>query len=232
MTGILPLMSRAAALVGFVFVALVGALLGFQAGAAAACARRVAPPGLAGAPPSLAEVVARVNPAVVHVDVIEDGREDPHSGIEDAPALDVPRRGEGSGFLVDADGFILTNHHLVPGTGRIRVRLADKRELHAERIGADPTHRPGADQGGSARACRSSSSATPIACASATGCAPSATRSSSTTPSRWVSSPRSAARSSTSPSTPTSRPTQPSTPATREGRSSTCRARPSASTRP
>jgi serine protease Do len=132
-------MSRAAALLGFIFVAVVAALLGFQAAGGGRVRTPVAPPGLAGAPPSLAEVVARVNPAVVHVDVIEDGREDPHAGIEDAPALDVPRRGEGSGFVVDGDGFILTNHHLVPGTGRIRVRLADKRELHAERIGADPT---------------------------------------------------------------------------------------------
>jgi serine protease Do len=56
----------------------------------------------------------------------------------DAPALDLPRRGEGSGFVVDPDGYILTNHHLVPGPGRVRVRFADKRELPARRVGSDP----------------------------------------------------------------------------------------------
>ena len=131
-------MTRVASLLGFALVAALAATLGFQAGGGG----RVKAPaayGASGAPLSLAEVVARVNPAVVHVDVIDDARENPHEGIEDAPALDVPRRGEGSGFIIDATGYILTNHHLVPGRGRIRVRLADKRELHARRIGADPS---------------------------------------------------------------------------------------------
>ncbi len=132
-------MTRVGALLGLVFVALLAGTLGYQAGGGGRLRTPLAPPGYAGAPPSLADVVARVNPAVVHVDVIEDGRDHPHAGVEDAPALDVPRRGEGSGFVVDPDGLILTNHHLVPGTGRIRVRLADKRELHAERVGADPS---------------------------------------------------------------------------------------------
>jgi serine protease Do len=131
-------MSRPAVLLGFGLVALLAATLGFQAGGGGTVRAPHFPVGFSGAPPSLAEVVSRVNPAVVHVDVIEDARTNAHEGLEDAPALDLPRRGEGSGFILSADGYILTNHHLVPGAGRIRVRLADKRELHAVRIGSDP----------------------------------------------------------------------------------------------
>ena len=149
---------------------------------AAAGWRAAAPPGpSAAAPPSFADVVARVNPAVVHVDVIEDARENPHEGILDAPALDLPRRGEGSGFVVDPDGYILTNHHLVPGPGRIRVRFADKRELPARAGGLRPQHRPGPASRSRRGGCPRCASATPTACGSGTGSARSATRSSSTT---------------------------------------------------
>jgi serine protease Do len=130
-------MTRATSVLGFALVAFLAGSLGYLAGGGGRVGAPAAPPGLGGAPPSFAEVVARVNPAVVHVDVIEDVRENPHEGILDAPALDVPRRGEGSGFVVDPDGYILTNHHLVPGPGRVRVRFADKRELPARRVGSD-----------------------------------------------------------------------------------------------
>ncbi len=131
-------MTRVASLTGFLFAAALAAALSWQAAGGGRVRAPEAPPGFGGTPPSLADVVARVNPAVVHVDVIEDVRENPHEGILDAPALDVPRRGEGSGFVIEPDGYILTNHHLVPGPGRVRVRFADGRELPARRVGSDP----------------------------------------------------------------------------------------------
>jgi serine protease Do len=131
-------MTRAASILGALLAAAIGAALSWQAAGGGRVRAPEALPGFGGTPPSLAEVVARVNPAVVHVDVIEDARENPHEGILDAPALDLPRRGEGSGFVIDPDGYILTNHHLVPGPGRVRVRFADRRELPARRVGSDP----------------------------------------------------------------------------------------------
>jgi serine protease Do len=132
-------MSRAVLAFSFLLVASVGALLGLLAGGGGVVSMASAPVRFAGAPPSFAEIVSQVNPAVVHVDVIEEARRNVHDGVEDAPELDVPGRGEGSGFIVDPAGYILTNHHLVPGPARVRVRLADKRELPARLVGSDPS---------------------------------------------------------------------------------------------
>ena len=83
---------------------------------------------------SFADVIDHVNPAVVHVTVVENST----SSGRDSADREAPRRGEGSGFIVDPDGYILTNHHVVATPARIRVRLADKTELPAVLVGADP----------------------------------------------------------------------------------------------
>jgi len=49
-----------------------------------------------------------------------------------------PSRGEGSGFVVSPDGYILTNAHVVDGASDVTVRMTDRREYSARVVGVDP----------------------------------------------------------------------------------------------
>jgi serine protease Do len=53
------------------------------------------------------------------------------------PQGDTLRRGVGSGFIVSADGYILTNAHVVDDASEVTVKLTDNREFNAKVIGAD-----------------------------------------------------------------------------------------------
>jgi serine protease Do len=97
---------------------------------------------------NFADVAERMNSAVVNIDSTSKGSDARDSrsffrrdGSEDAPApreLDTPRQGSGSGFLIDREGFILTNHHMVESAERITVTLADGRAFRAQVVGVDP----------------------------------------------------------------------------------------------
>ena len=61
----------------------------------------------------------------------------PDGGGPRGPGRPNTPRSLGSGFIVSADGYILTNNHVVEDADKIIVRLNDRRELEAELIGAD-----------------------------------------------------------------------------------------------
>ncbi|MHB1083653.1 MAG: DegQ family serine endoprotease [Thiobacillus sp.] len=59
-------------------------------------------------------------------------------GGQGGPMQDIPTRGEGSGFIVSSDGYILTNAHVVKGADEVVVKLIDKRKFIAKVVGTDP----------------------------------------------------------------------------------------------
>jgi len=89
---------------------------------------------------NFADVVERLNPAVVSIDATSRNADDRTRGpLADYGRLDrEPRRGSGSGFIIDDDGSILTNHHVIDRAERIVVRLADGRSARATIVGSDP----------------------------------------------------------------------------------------------
>lgn len=104
-----------------------------------------------GAPMSFASLIEEVSPAVVSIEA--EGRSDP----EGAPDLSqippqlreffeqfggVPqqpreRRSQGSGFFISADGYVVTNNHVIDEADTIRVVLTDGRSLEADVVGTD-----------------------------------------------------------------------------------------------
>ncbi|MDO8749637.1 MAG: trypsin-like peptidase domain-containing protein [Dehalococcoidia bacterium] len=72
----------------------------------------------------------KVSPSVVEITVVQAAT----SRFGSGPVV----RGQGSGFLVDAEGRILTNYHVVQGATQIRVILSDGRTLDAQIAGTSP----------------------------------------------------------------------------------------------
>jgi serine protease Do len=62
----------------------------------------------------------------------------PGMAVPNPRAQQQPMRGQGSGFIVSADGVILTNAHVVHGAKEVTVKLTDRREFQAKVLGEDP----------------------------------------------------------------------------------------------
>lgn len=93
---------------------------------------------------AFASVAKKVSPAVVYIKVEKDvefiyNREsmrDPGYGPDRSRGRLT--FGQGSGFLVSSDGYILTNNHVVEDADHIKVRLNDGKEIEAKIVGTDP----------------------------------------------------------------------------------------------
>lgn len=106
--------------------------------------------------PDFAEIAAQQGPSVVNISVSGTAKTqmfefpgfpqtDPNDPFNEffrrfqipAPQGSTPTHGLGSGFIVSADGVILTNAHVVADADEVTVKLTDKREFRAKVIGAD-----------------------------------------------------------------------------------------------
>lgn len=112
--------------------------------------------------PDFSTITKRDGPAVVNISVIGSTRtasldgipgmdpDDPMAeffrqfrgqmgprGQQQQQQREVPTRGQGSGFIVSADGIILTNAHVVKDAKEVTVKLTDRREFRAKVLGAD-----------------------------------------------------------------------------------------------
>jgi Do/DeqQ family serine protease len=110
------------------------------------------PGGTVGVQHSYADLVSRVSPAVVTIRSTERARPAQQFPFMDDPTFreffrdrlpqqpQPPRRvqGVGSGVIINPDGYILTNHHVVDGALEIRVELTDNRTFTAKLVGSDP----------------------------------------------------------------------------------------------
>jgi len=118
--------------------------------------------------PDFSEIVSHHGAAVVNISVVgkvsdNGGDESGGPGAQGAPGMNPddplfeffrrfgppeqpdrdgapaqPQRGQGSGFIVSADGLILTNAHVVRDASEVTVKLTDRREFVAKVLGADP----------------------------------------------------------------------------------------------
>src|SRR6478736_6105503 len=99
---------------------------------------------------NFADIAERINPSVVNIDATsltpasEDGGTVDKNGYvhpwESPHDRDIakPRRGTGAGLIIEPDGHILTNDHVIERADRIIVKLSDGRSLKAHVVGSDP----------------------------------------------------------------------------------------------
>jgi serine protease Do len=146
------IVTRSGALRPLALALMLGAGLGYGLGAAPLSNTAFAAdpaPSLVTAQPSFAPLVARTKPAVVQISTRSRPALAAADGYGELPApyaemlrrygRGMPdRRGQGSGFIIDPAGYIVTNNHVVDGAREVTVTLMDGEQHTARVIGRDP----------------------------------------------------------------------------------------------
>jgi len=91
----------------------------------------------AGGAVSIADVAERVLPSVVTISTTVSQRQPMMFPFFGGPT-ERQAQGMGSGVIVSADGYVLTNNHVVAEAKQIKVTVSDKREFDAKVVGTDP----------------------------------------------------------------------------------------------
>ncbi|MCB9705979.1 MAG: trypsin-like peptidase domain-containing protein [Myxococcales bacterium] len=93
---------------------------------------------------SLAPLIKAISPAVVSIRTTGKGPQGAAGGVDPRmlPFLpqmpEQPLSGIGSGFIISGDGLVITNNHVVEGSEKLEVKLADGRLFSAKVLGRDP----------------------------------------------------------------------------------------------
>ncbi|MGQ3686009.1 MAG: S1C family serine protease [Candidatus Loosdrechtia sp.] len=138
----------------FISIVVLKLFLDFQAGRTD---QRISTVEVIGFPQSFADLAEMVRPAVVNISAITTVVVPGHPFREyfgrdrggpfeeffrrffgDIPDRELRQRSLGSGFIIDKEGFIITNNHVVERANEIVVKLADGREFKAKVVGRDP----------------------------------------------------------------------------------------------
>ncbi len=143
-------------IVNLVALIILSVFLGIVIGSQRGCQKIPGRSQFTGFPQSFADLVQMVKPAVVNIST-ETTVKVPgspfrqffgpdeggpfgdffHKFFGEIPDQELKQQSLGSGFIIDKDGYIITNNHVVQGADEIRVKLADGREFKAKVIGRD-----------------------------------------------------------------------------------------------
>jgi serine protease Do len=139
---------------------MVAVLVGMLAGFIPAVSATAQETGVVMVPNNFSQLAKDAKPSVVNIRTVTtvkgggrvfnhffggppNGRKNPFEEFggpfqDNQPQRDFKQRSLGSGFIIDKEGYIVTNNHVVENADQIKVKLADEKEFDAELVGRDP----------------------------------------------------------------------------------------------